>query len=779
MAQLRLAMAQVNPVVGDLAGNARMVRDRVAEAAAAGAHLVAFPEMVLTAYPVEDLALRESFVEASRRALVRLAADLAADGSATCRWSSDTSTGPTSGAARTADPGRTLPQNCAAVIHGGRVVGRYAKHHLPNYGVFDEYRIFAPGESLTVVRVRGVDVAIAICEDLWQEGGPVAQTRDAGAELLLVINGSPYEREKDDTRLELVRRRAAQAGCTLAYLNMVGGQDELVFDGDSMVVGDRRGGARPRPAVRRVTWSSSTWSWPRRRSTPADLPEGVGPRRGVRRSRSTGMRRWTHRCTRGSTRSRRCGAPSGSGCGTTCARTGSARSCSACPAGSTRRSWRPSPPTSWAARTSWRSATRASTPSERSKDDAAELAKNLGLDYRVVPIQPMVDAVPRVPRTDRRRRGEPPGARPGRHLDGRLQPGGPTSSSPTPTRARCRSGTRRSTATAWAGSPRSRTCPRPWCGSSPAGATGMRRRAASRPRSRRRRSPSRRRPSCGRARPTRTPCRPTRSSTRFSPATSGWPTAGTAHRRRFRPGNRGQGHPARRPRGVEAAPVRPRPEDLTAGVRQGPAAADHQPVAGRGRGPVVTTAVQLRPWSADDLPVLERNNAPEMTVHLGGPESPEKVRDRHERYQRHWLEGTAWMFTARVDDEPVGLVGYWNTTHEGRDVFECAYGILPEFQGRGLAAAAMQACLAHAATARDARRRLRLPEGDERTQQRAVRAARVRPRGRAGLRVPEGPSHPRERVAVCVGPAPAGDVRHRGRVGAGLRRRRSGAARPG
>ena len=111
----------------------------------------------------------------------------------------------------------------------------------------------------------------------------------------------------------------------------------------------------------------------------------------------------------------------------------------------------------------------------------------------------------------------------------------------------------------------------------------------------------------------------------------------------------------------------------------------------------MTSPVAIRPWSADDLMVLERNNAPEMTLHLGGPESPEKVRDRHERYQRHWLEGTAWMFTARVDDEPVGLVGYWNTTHEGRDVFECAYGILPEFQGRGLAAAAMQDCLAHAA----------------------------------------------------------------------------------
>ena len=235
MAQLRLAMAQVNPVVGDLAGNARMIRDRVAEAASAGAHLVAFPEMCLTAYPVEDLALRGSFVRASKQALTQLAADLAADGSGDLpvvvgyldEASSD---------AADYDPHRSLPQNCAAVIHGGVVVGRYAKHHLPNYGVFDEYRIFAPGDTLTVVRVHGVDVAIAICEDLWQDGGPVAQTREAGAELLLVINGSPYEREKDDTRLELVRRRAREAGCTLAYLNMVGGQDELVFDGDTLVV---------------------------------------------------------------------------------------------------------------------------------------------------------------------------------------------------------------------------------------------------------------------------------------------------------------------------------------------------------------------------------------------------------------------------------------------------------------------------------------------------------------------------------------------------------------
>jgi NAD+ synthase (glutamine-hydrolysing) len=123
-----------------------------------------------------------------------------------------------------------------AVLYQGRVIVRSAKHHLPNYGVFDEFRYFVPGDTLPVVRVRGVDVAIAICEDLWQDGGPVSAARDAGAGFLVSINASPYELNKDDVRLELVRRRAAEAGCALAYVNQVGGQDELVFDGDSVVV---------------------------------------------------------------------------------------------------------------------------------------------------------------------------------------------------------------------------------------------------------------------------------------------------------------------------------------------------------------------------------------------------------------------------------------------------------------------------------------------------------------------------------------------------------------
>jgi NAD+ synthase (glutamine-hydrolysing) len=121
------------------------------------------------------------------------------------------------------------------VLHQGRVVCSYAKHHLPNYGVFDEFRYFKPGNELHVLRIRGIDVAIAICEDLWQDGGPVAATAEAGAGLLAVINASPYERDKDDVRGDLVRRRAREAGCPLAYVNLVGGQDELVFDGDTMI----------------------------------------------------------------------------------------------------------------------------------------------------------------------------------------------------------------------------------------------------------------------------------------------------------------------------------------------------------------------------------------------------------------------------------------------------------------------------------------------------------------------------------------------------------------
>ncbi|MFD5463834.1 NAD+ synthase [Kitasatospora sp. NPDC127059] len=236
MPTLRLALSQIDPWVGDLARNSDEVVRWTKQAVEAGAQLVAFPEMALTGYPVEDLALRRSFVEASRDALVRLAGRLADDGLGEVPVVVGYLGRSEHASPRLGRPAGS-PQNCAAVLHRGRVLTRFAKHHLPNYGVFDEYRWFVPGDQLPVLRLHGVDIALAICEDIWQDGGRVSAAREARAGLLLVLNGSPYERNKDDQRLELVQRRAAEADCALAYVNMVGGQDELVFDGDSIVVG--------------------------------------------------------------------------------------------------------------------------------------------------------------------------------------------------------------------------------------------------------------------------------------------------------------------------------------------------------------------------------------------------------------------------------------------------------------------------------------------------------------------------------------------------------------
>ncbi|MFD3424183.1 NAD+ synthase [Streptomyces decoyicus] len=235
MPQLRLALNQIDSCVGDLARNAETILRWTRHAADQGAHLVAFPEMALTGYPVEDLALRPSFVEASRGALRTLAARLAGQGLGGLPVIVGYLDRGAQAKPRYGRPAGA-PQNAAAVLYQGEVALSFAKHHLPNYGVFDEFRYFVPGDTLPVLRVHGVDVALAICEDLWQDGGRVPATRSAGAGLLVSVNASPYERDKDDTRLELVRKRAQEAGCTTAYLAMIGGQDELVFDGDSIVV---------------------------------------------------------------------------------------------------------------------------------------------------------------------------------------------------------------------------------------------------------------------------------------------------------------------------------------------------------------------------------------------------------------------------------------------------------------------------------------------------------------------------------------------------------------
>jgi NAD+ synthase (glutamine-hydrolysing) len=225
--QIRIALAQINPTVGDLAKNADLIAKYAYDAAAAGAVVVVYPEMILTGYPVEDLATRPSFRAASIAAINQLAERINNEGSGDLTlivgFLGQSPTG--------------APQNCVAVIHKGVIVAIYIKHHLPNYGVFDEYRNFTPGNHSLVVRVCGVDIGIAICEDIWQEGGPVASLANRNIGLLLVPNGSPYEINKDDARLALVKKRALQIGAPLAYVNMTGGADDLVFDGDTIVVG--------------------------------------------------------------------------------------------------------------------------------------------------------------------------------------------------------------------------------------------------------------------------------------------------------------------------------------------------------------------------------------------------------------------------------------------------------------------------------------------------------------------------------------------------------------
>jgi len=214
--KLSVALAQINPTVGDLAGNSALILESVTAAKAQGAHLIVFPEMIVTGYPVEDLALRPSFQTASISAVEKIAAQISGDIVAVIGY---------------LDHG---PQNAVAVIHEGKIKARYVKRHLPNYGVFDEFRNFTPGTSDLVVRIHGVDVAIAICEDIWHSMATIA-ARTPG--LVVVPNGSPFERNKDDVRLALVQQRAREIKAPLAYVNMTGGQDDLVFDGDTIVVG--------------------------------------------------------------------------------------------------------------------------------------------------------------------------------------------------------------------------------------------------------------------------------------------------------------------------------------------------------------------------------------------------------------------------------------------------------------------------------------------------------------------------------------------------------------
>ena len=221
MGNFRLALAQLDPIVGDLSGNSALIKSAAQSALAASADLLVVPEMMLTGYPIEDLSLRPSFRAAVLVSLNELAAQLAELGA---------------GELVIITGYLDADRNAAAVIHRGKVIAKYFKHHLPNYGVFDEHRYFTAGDQTLTIRVADVDVAIAICEDIWQHDGVISKIKQNNVGLLVVLNGSPYEQSKTDKRLQLVKTRAAEINATVGYVNMVGGQDELVFDGASFVL---------------------------------------------------------------------------------------------------------------------------------------------------------------------------------------------------------------------------------------------------------------------------------------------------------------------------------------------------------------------------------------------------------------------------------------------------------------------------------------------------------------------------------------------------------------
>ena len=221
--KIRIALAQVNPTVGDLAGNARAVRRMTAEAKRRGAQIVAFPELVLSGYPPEDLLLKPRFLEDCRSALRSVARE--AKGIVMLVGVPEPP----------AHPG-DRPYNACRVLSGGKVAATYRKINLPNYGVFDEKRYFEPGENALVVNFGDVPVGISICEDVWVDDGPTAaQVVLGGARIIINISASPYHRRKGREREKLMQRRARENGCWLCYLNLVGGQDELVFDGCSVI----------------------------------------------------------------------------------------------------------------------------------------------------------------------------------------------------------------------------------------------------------------------------------------------------------------------------------------------------------------------------------------------------------------------------------------------------------------------------------------------------------------------------------------------------------------
>ncbi|MEV7972113.1 NAD+ synthase [Cellulomonas sp. NPDC089187] len=369
---LRIALAQIDTCVGDIDGNTRAVLEHTRRAAESGARLVAFPEMTVTGYPIEDLALRASFRRGAERGLAALAADLvtAGLGDITVVLGMVGTVGP---ASAQDDSAPDRPTNQAVVLREGQIIARYDKRHLPNYGVFDEFRIFAPGDQPCVVEVDGHRIGLVICEDIWRDG-PVEALTGQGVELLLVLNGSPFEEGKGHQRAELAARRSAQLGAPVAYVNMVGGQDDLVFDGGSFILASESPDLDdPVPVLlaRAPQFVEHQLIW--------DLPDGeaplvagaiaapLHPDEEVYRALVTGLAGYVRK---NGFRKVALGMSGGIDSALVAA--------IAADAIGGENVTGVSMPSRWS--------------SDHSKDDAADLAQRIGADYRVQPIKPMVDA---------------------------------------------------------------------------------------------------------------------------------------------------------------------------------------------------------------------------------------------------------------------------------------------------------------------------------------------------------------------------------------------------
>jgi NAD+ synthase len=266
-APFRIALAQLNPTVGDVIGNAGLIRAARAEATAAGADLVICPELIVAGYPPEDLVFRGAFLDGIEKTVAALAAETADGGPALligAPWR---------------DKGRIF--NAALLLDGGKIAAVRIKHHLPNYGVFDEKRVFAPGPAPGPMVVRGRRLGVMICEDMWFED--VAETlHESGTEVLIVINGSPWEFDKQDTRLAHAVARVTETGLPLIYVHQVGGQDDLVFDGASFVLNADRSLAVQMPSWRTALaiteWAETGGTWRCAPQPPApalDRPEHI------------------------------------------------------------------------------------------------------------------------------------------------------------------------------------------------------------------------------------------------------------------------------------------------------------------------------------------------------------------------------------------------------------------------------------------------------------------------------------------------------------------------